>query len=76
MFTVLALNPKAASIAVSNAALYIHFREQSAFVVDMMERKIEQIEGRGEEAYNRQMIAGIAPVPLALEPPLPNSQPV
>jgi radical SAM superfamily enzyme YgiQ (UPF0313 family) len=75
LLTVLALNPRAAEAAISNAALYIHFGQQSAFVIDMLEHKIVEVEGRGEANYNRQMIAGLAPAPLALDPPLPRSQP-
>jgi hypothetical protein len=61
LFTVLATNPKAVQAAASMAALYLHFGEQSKFVVDLLERKVAEIERRGEEDYNAQMIAGAAP---------------
>ena len=75
LFAVLAANPKAAQAAIGMAALYDHFDKQSEFVMDMVERKIAEIESCGEEDYNARMIAGIAPVPLSTEHPLPHSQP-
>ena len=63
LFTVLATNPKAAQATIGMAALYVHFCKQSEFVVDMLERKIADIESCGEEDYNERMIAGIAAVP-------------
>jgi hypothetical protein len=72
--TVLAANPKAAQAAISMAALYVHFYKQSEFVMDMLKLKIAEIESCGEEDYNARMIAGIPPVPLSTDTPLPHSQ--
>jgi hypothetical protein len=58
LLTVLAANPKAIQATVSMAALYIHFGKQSEFVVDLLERKVAEIEQCGEADYNAQMIAG------------------
>ncbi|MFN2219303.1 MAG: hypothetical protein ACK2UA_11905, partial [Anaerolineae bacterium] len=44
---------------VSMAALYIHYARQSAFVIDTLETRIAEIERRGEDSYNRSMIAGL-----------------
>jgi radical SAM superfamily enzyme YgiQ (UPF0313 family) len=74
LFTVLAANPRAAQAAISMAALYVHFGQQSEFVIDMLERKIADIERSGEKEYNERMIAGIVPVPRSVDRPLPRSQ--
>jgi radical SAM superfamily enzyme YgiQ (UPF0313 family) len=73
LVTVLAVNPKALEAAVSLAALYIHFGEQSRFVLNLLERKIAEIDGRGEENYNAQMIAADRPFdrPRAAHEPHP-----
>ena len=49
LFTVLAANPKATQAAVSMAALYVHFYKQSGFVMDMLERKIVDMDKHGKE---------------------------
>ena len=64
LFKVLAFNPKAAESAISMAALYIDFDAQSAYVIERLQREIEEIDRCGEEDYNAQMIgAG----PLAVD---------
>jgi len=68
LVTVLAVNPKAIEAAASLAALYIHFGEQSRFVLKMLERKIAEIDRHGEESYNAQMIAAS---PLVVDRPRP-----
>ena len=74
LFTVLAANPRATEAAISMAALYIHFGRQSEFVTRMVELKIADIEQSGEEDYNERMIAGMAPVSLSANRPLPRPQ--
>jgi radical SAM superfamily enzyme YgiQ (UPF0313 family) len=56
---VLAINPKAFDVAVSMAALYVHYAKQSAFVIETLEHKIAEIERCGEDSYTRSMIAGL-----------------
>jgi len=56
LFSVLTRNPKALEAAVSLAAMYVHFSEQSEFVIRTLEEKIATVERCGEENYNRGMI--------------------
>ncbi|MFL7808946.1 MAG: B12-binding domain-containing radical SAM protein [Anaerolineae bacterium] len=59
LLQVLVTNPAALEAVVSMAALYIHYARQSAFVIDTLETRIAEIERRGEDSYNRSMIAGL-----------------
>jgi hypothetical protein len=56
LFTVLAVNPKAAEAAISMAALYIHFDAQAQYVIERLQREIAEIDERGEQDYHAQMI--------------------
>ena len=55
---VLLRNPHAIEAAVNLAAMYVHFSEQSAFVIRTLERRIAEVEHCGETNYNQLMIEG------------------
>lgn len=59
LILVLAMNPRALDVAVSMAALYVHYAKQSAFVIETLEDKIAEIERHGEDSYNQSMISGL-----------------
>jgi radical SAM superfamily enzyme YgiQ (UPF0313 family) len=56
--SVLVRNPAALEAAMSLAAMYVHFSEQSEFVIRTLEERVATIERCGEEDYNRRMILG------------------
>jgi radical SAM superfamily enzyme YgiQ (UPF0313 family) len=55
-FTVLLKNPKALEAAVNLAAMFIHFQEQSQFIIDITNKEIEHIERFGYENYYRSIL--------------------
>ena len=52
---VLLRNPRAIEAAVNLAAMYVHFSEQSDFVIRTLERQVADVETYGEEQYNQLM---------------------
>jgi len=58
LFEVLVRNPRALEAAVNLAAMYVHFSQQSWFVIRTLAEKVEAIKRCGEEIYNRRMILG------------------
>jgi hypothetical protein len=52
---VLLRNPRAVEAAVNLAAMYVHFSEQSEFVIRTLERQVADVETYGEERYNQLM---------------------
>lgn len=55
IFLVLFKNIKGIEAAVNLAAMYIHFYDQSRFIVNLTRNKIEDVEKHGEEKYNAMM---------------------
>jgi len=52
LFTVLAKNPKAIEATVNLAAMFIHFRKQSKFIIDHTNNEIRSLESSEEEQFN------------------------
>jgi radical SAM superfamily enzyme YgiQ (UPF0313 family) len=55
-FTVIFRNPKGIEAAVNLAAMFIHFRKQKEYIVEIMNHSIGELEKTGEEAFYARMI--------------------
>jgi radical SAM superfamily enzyme YgiQ (UPF0313 family) len=55
-FTVLLRNPKGVETAVNLATMFLHFRKQKAYIVEVAENMITELETTGEESFNRKML--------------------
>jgi radical SAM superfamily enzyme YgiQ (UPF0313 family) len=58
LLQVLLRNPRALDVVVNLSALYVHFGEQSEFVIRMVGERVDCVDRYGEESYNRWMILG------------------
>ncbi len=59
LLIVLFRNPRGLEAAVNLAAMFIHFRQQQAFVVRQMNGLIQDVEIEGEEAFYERMIGPV-----------------
>jgi radical SAM superfamily enzyme YgiQ (UPF0313 family) len=55
-FTVLILRPKGVETAVNLAAMFLHFRKQKEYIVEVTGKMITELEKTGEEAFNSKML--------------------
>jgi radical SAM superfamily enzyme YgiQ (UPF0313 family) len=55
-FIVLFINPKGVETAVNLATMFLHFRKQKKYIVEITEQMIADLEKTGEEDFNRRML--------------------
>ena len=56
IFIMLIKNPRAVESAVNLSAMFMHFHKHSKFIIELINKDIENIESSGEEEYNKSMI--------------------
>jgi radical SAM superfamily enzyme YgiQ (UPF0313 family) len=60
LITVFFKNPKAVEATVNLAAMYIHFYQQSKYIIDITTDEIRSIESRGEDNNNQQIFQEVS----------------